>query len=130
MSDKELLNPEIKKISIGIKSLREVTIYPLSLGDELELTDLITESLQAYYLKGNQNDVIFISFLLDLVKRNLGKILLLVTENETEDVLKNITNSQAVNLAQIIVDVNFVPLSQSIQMLAEKMKTVLNLKKS
>ena len=38
------VNPQVKSIKLGVRTLRKITIYPLSVADQLELTDMITEA--------------------------------------------------------------------------------------
>lgn len=42
------LNPQIRTTEIGIKSLRTITIYPLSLADQFNVSDIIAEGMLAY----------------------------------------------------------------------------------
>lgn len=106
--DNNTLNPQITDVEIGVRSLRKITIYPLSMAAELKLTDLITRVLREFYGAGKQEDLAFISIIMGIIRDNLGSLIEMITDNEnSEDLLNEITNIQAVELAEVIFDVNF-----------------------
>ena len=39
----ENINPSIRTTTIGVRNLKELTLYPLSLGELLKLSFLVTE---------------------------------------------------------------------------------------
>ena len=43
------LNPQIVDVEIGIRSLRKITLYPLSVTDQLKMSDLITKASAAVF---------------------------------------------------------------------------------
>ena len=117
------INPQIKGVEIGTRDLRKVKIYPLSLGDEIEFADIITEAIAIFVDKGIE-DELTIPFVVNLIKENLSRIIGLITYNDKpDDLMKNITNLQAVEIAQMIWDVNFSEPSKNVQSLLEKIKT-------
>jgi len=91
------INPQIADLEIGIRNLRTIKIYPLSLGDQLEMTDLITETVQRFFASREdmekEDDIEFVQFFVNLLKDNLDKILGLIAD---EDILKELSNLQAV----------------------------------
>ena len=83
------LNPNIASVEIGIRSIRKIKIYPLSIADQLEFTDLITDTLQTFFkeksgFEGEESDMQFVNFMLTVIKENLGKILEMVTSHVSE----------------------------------------------
>ena len=106
-NDLQNLNPCIADAVIGIRNMRTITLYPLSMADQIAFTDLITEALQSFTQKGDMEDIAFVSFLVNLIKDNLDRLLKLVASDESGDLLSEITNSQAVAIAEIILDVNY-----------------------
>jgi len=118
------LNPQITEVEIGVRNLRTIKIYPLSIGDQLELTDLITEAMQRFFGVSSESiaDTDFVIFILSLIKKNLGRILELATCNEYNDILKDITNEQAIQIGNIIYNVNFKCLEKNVKSLSEKLK--------
>jgi len=82
-------------------------LYPLSMADQITFTDLITEALQGFAQKGDMEDIAFVTFLVNLIKDNLDRLLKLVAGDESGDLLSEITNAQAVLIAEVIFDVNY-----------------------
>jgi len=118
------LNPQITEVEIGVRNLRTIKIYPLSIGDQLELTDLITEAMQRFFGVSAEStaDTDFVIFILAIIKKNLGRVLELATCNEYNDILKDITNEQAIQIGNIIYNVNFKCLEKNMKGLSEKLK--------
>ena len=115
------LNPEIKKAEIGVRELKEITIYPLSMADQLSLTNLITDTVRKFFEKGGgQDDLEFAAFLSKLIEENLETILLMVTDEKS--LLADMTNNQAVAIAEIVYEVNFGSLVKKVKSLLEKVK--------
>jgi len=108
MTDKSL-NPEIKTVTIGVRELREIEIYPLSVGEQMKLTDLITETLQQFLKEGGEKEVDaeFVKFVVNLIKDNLQKILTLVTDYDGAEIMYDMTNSQFVEVAELVYEMNF-----------------------
>jgi hypothetical protein len=52
-------------------------------------------------------DIAFVGFLVELIKDNLDRLLKLVAAGESGDLLSDITNIQAVAIAEVIYDVNY-----------------------
>ena len=116
------LNPEIKIATIGVKELKEIKVYPLSMADQLRMTNLITEALRMFFKKPESaSDIEFAAFLADTIKDNLDEVLRLVTD-EGEATLSDITNNQAIGIAEVIYDVNFGSLIKKAKSLLEKAK--------
>jgi len=110
-------NPQITDVDIGIRNLRKIVIYPLSMADQLSTTDLITEAMQTFFASKDEKDEEFIRVLVDLIKNNLGKIIGYATggDEDGEELLKEITNEQAVDIAEILYDVNYENISKKVQ---------------
>lgn len=110
MPDNQLtnLNPEIPEVEIGIRNLRKVKIYPLSLADELTLKGTISGVLsELISMDKNPNDLTILNFVINAVAENIGKIVPMIMEGETEEVLKEITNYQALEIAGHVYKQNF-----------------------
>ena len=43
------MNPQIQSFTIGIQKMREVTVFPLSLADQIKLTDEIQNVLASWF---------------------------------------------------------------------------------
>lgn len=123
-TDNEKLNPQIANATIGVRNLRTITIYPLSMADQLRTTDLISQALQQFVLKGDLQDIAFVSFVVELIKENLAKILEMTTDEEGDKLLQDMTNVQAMELAEMIWDMNYGSIAKNVKGLAEKVKSL------
>ena len=45
------LNPQVADVEVGVRNLRKIQIYPLSVADQLATTDLITEAIAGFMRK-------------------------------------------------------------------------------
>jgi hypothetical protein len=130
--DNERLNPQVVDIEIGIRTLRKKKIYPLSMADQLELSDLIAQALNAFFSRETgeseeQQNMALVAFIIDLIKQNLKRILEMVTDvKEDENLLKEITNLQASEIANIIYEVNYESAVKNLKDLFEKVKGLFN----
>lgn len=129
MAENDRLNPQITKIDIGTRSLRSITLYPLSLADEKLFGEVIQKALQKYFdqqVSGKDDELIgFVDFLIKLIEKNLIKILGLITDEEKpKDVFDNMTNYQLSEMVKIIYDVNFEQPSKNVKSLLETLKSM------
>ncbi len=134
MQDEKRLNPQITETDIGVRSLRTITIYPLSMADQIKMTDLITEALKAFYLKEKQEDVTseedqkniaFVKFIIDLIKKNMNRIMAMVADvKKAESLLSDMTNFQASEIAKIIYEVNYESVAKNLKSLFEKVGNI------
>lgn len=121
----EQLNPRIKKVPIGIRSLREITIYPLSMADQMELINVVSKAIAGFYKEGpTKTDTEAALFIIDNIKTNFVKVLNLVTDSEElgSDVLKELSNEQTVEIIDSIYEMNFGIVTKKVQDLLEKTK--------
>ncbi len=107
--DEKKINPQVKKFEIGRKDLREITIYPLAVGDTLQLNDIITNSLQDFFATKDQPDEAVVGFILKTINENLGKIIEMLTcgDEKGQDALSDLTHTQSGDLIEIIYHDNF-----------------------
>ena len=118
------LNPQIAETSVGVRSLRTIKIYPLAMADQLELTDILTVGLQEFVQAGDTEDVAFVGAIIQLIKDNLAKIIEMVSDEKGEELLKDLTNPQAMDIAELIFDMNFGSLGKNVESLAGKVKVL------
>jgi transcription termination factor NusB len=122
---KERINPQITRLNIGTRNLRTIKIYPASFGDQLEMTDLITETVQEFFKSREsveqKTDIALVKFLVDLIRDNLIKIIKLISD-ENEEMLKEITNVQAIELATLVYEMNYGESVKNVQSLFKKIQ--------
>ena len=135
MGDKEIMskiNPQAETVSIGKRAaeMEDITIYPLSIADQIEMSSLIREALKAFFKQGskddqkdaekdksdfetieNKADLEFVSFIIDLLQSQIPKLLTLITDYTTEPkaakLLAKITNNQATEIAEKVYRMNY-----------------------
>jgi len=108
------VNPQVKSIKLGVRTLRKITIYPLSVADQLELTDMITEAVGVFFSLDAEGKMEggppmeFVVFVFELIKSNIGDIVTKVTGEEDSDaILSDMTNDQLTSLIEIVYKENF-----------------------
>lgn len=122
------LQPKIEKQIIGVRKLREITIFPMSVQDQLEMTDVITEAIQGIVSTGvdfqSINDIAVVGVLVKVVRDNATKMLSLITDQAelrggvSKDattkkkkkkftVLSELTNEQLTEIADKIWTMNY-----------------------
>jgi hypothetical protein len=123
-----ILNPDIKEISYGKKELKKLTIYPLSVGDQFQVTNMVTliaKSLVAY--EGQTKDLAFMTAVMTSLEDNLGKILGLVAdlpEAEGKKIINDLTNSQLADIVEIVWTTSYESALKKGKSLYEKGKKV------
>lgn len=124
MPETKKLNPQIAEVEIGIRNLRTIKIYPLSLADQLKSTDLIAKSLQKFFNRDANDiaDLEFVNFLVTLIQENMGKILTMASDEDGEKLLSDLSNAQASSLAVLLYEMNFEVAGKNVASLAEKIK--------
>ncbi len=113
-------NPRISVVEIGIRDSRELTIYPLSIADEIKMRDILKESLKK---AANLSDsAALVGFFIDFAMENIEKILSMVVPKgeKIEEILPEIDNIQAEEIGTIIYKVNFESISKKLKGLTEK----------
>jgi len=120
------LNPQIKDVEIGIRNLRSIKIYPLSVSDQLTATNLVTSALQVFMTNKDvkNNDLLFVAFMLEQIRTNASEILKMVLDEteSPESVLKDMSNEQMMVIVKAIYEVNYESLSKNVKSLLEKKK--------
>lgn len=124
------LNPSVKEISYGKKTLFTLTVYPLSVGDQFKVTDMITEVVQKLVSIRNVDkisDLAFMTAIIGAIQKNIHKVLCLVseiTEDESTKVIDLLTNEQLMDLAEIIWESSYEPALKKGMNLSERVKKV------
>lgn len=137
------LNPQITTTEIGIKSLREVTIYPLSLADQTKTARILAKAFQEVMEKlssfGTEegveeeglssiakqlSDVDILEFIASAIQDNLEVVLALVVADNEEIRMEELTNEQFYRLVEIIYEVNYEATSKNFITLVKRVRGV------
>lgn len=132
------LTPDIREIPIGIRTIKMLKIYPLSIGDQLEMTDILSNILTtilektadaAMEAEQANEGFSFINEIVDLIKNNFRDFLVKVidTDISPDDVMKDMSNKQAIALINILYEANYEEALKNGKDLIMKVKTVKSL---
>lgn len=129
MSDSIKLNPQIKTISIGVSALQEIKIFPLSISDQMKLTelmkDVVLRFLEGKKERKDKDNIAIIDELAAIIQENVVKILAFVCPEQPENILDLLTNSQLAEIATIIYEDNYGGPIKNVLSLFKKEKAVL-----
>ncbi len=127
-NDSGNINPQITDVTIGVRNLRKIKIYPLSAHDEFEVSRLFIETISKFFTgrKQDASNFEFIDFFIGFVKSNISKVISLVSDEDGEEVLKELTNSQVVEIAKIVVHTNYEEPLKNAQSLLDLFKEYLS----
>lgn len=120
MSDQPKLNPAIKELEIGVEELVTIKVFPLSLGDQLKMTELIRRLVDEYLVRRSEfsgmSDAQFIQDAVEIIRDNLKEALKYIVKEDPQEVVDSITNVQFMQLAKIVYEVNFEPLKNAVSL--------------
>lgn len=111
MANQDLM-PIIREIQIGIEEVKEYKVYPLSVANFMELTEIIKEFIQAFIAEEAQadsrkHDAEMFPVLLEIFGKHINKIIHMVIRNAPEDITEQMTGAQLVGLAHIVYEANY-----------------------
>jgi len=132
----KLLNPDIRDITYGKKELKTLTLYPLSVGDQFKVTDIVTKVVQDLVRgqqEGKTGDFAFMTVVIEALEKNLGQVLTIVadiSEKEAKAVISQLTNTQFANVVESIWVVDYEPMLKKGKSLLERGKSLFGSRKS
>ena len=125
------LNPQIRTVNIGVKELRPITIYPLSMGDQTKMVSLLKNILTKIMERNDDpdsNDIVIADLVIQELEENLPILLKYVTDEEIN--LDNLTNYQFTEIVGHVYKDNFEDASKNVKSLVEKTKKMFNFTRS
>lgn len=135
MNDEKALNPDIRTIQYGKKELHELTLYPLSIGDQFKVTDMVTTVVQDLVKgtkEGQLNDMVFMTSAMNALEKNLAKVLSLIAdipETESADIINKLTNTQLLTIIESVWAVDYEPALKKGKNLFERGRSVFDSKR-
>lgn len=123
------LNPQIKEIEIGVRELRSIKLYPLSVADQFDLTKKIADSINEIVggdvldFKG-LSEAEAVDRLREVISSNLDVILGYVCDKEEVPQMKELTNLQVSDIVLKIFEVNYEGLIKNFKSLFERGKAL------
>jgi hypothetical protein len=133
MDEDKRLNPEIRELFYGKRELKKLIVYPLSVGDQFKVTNIITGVVQSLVegqglVQGKNLDFVFMSAVMSALQENLGRVLALVTdltEEEVPEVLNQLTNIQFMDIVEAVWEVSYEPALKKGLSLFERGKAIM-----
>lgn len=131
--DEQNLNPQIRSVEIGVRDLRKISIFPMSMSDQAKFTDLLQEALTAFFEQapgGNlteENLIPLFASLGKLVQKNSQEFIKIVTDKEQVDPEKfygEITNTQMSVIIEHIIRDNYEEPSKNALSLFQTIKSL------
>lgn len=126
----ETLNPEIRELAVGTFKLRSIKIYPLSVHCQFTFTESFAKLMVDFEAVPKGEEISFMISVMEEIKTNIQILIDYVTEEGSEKLLKELTNSQLVQLATIIYEVNYEAEIKNVQDLIKKVKQSLSMRSS
>jgi len=100
------LNPAVVTVSVGVREIREVKIYPLSMADQKKAKDAIFQVMDIF-LDAKTSEVVLASKAIDAIADNLDMLLGLATDPDDKVTIADITNDQFADIAEAIYTSSF-----------------------
>jgi len=143
------VNPKCRKIEIGVRTIREITIWPLSLADEITFTEKIIGIMQKYddvakpslpeipegtlpedidtlFSDPENTELAIAEYIVNAIKSNLIELLSYVTDEEVT--LNYLDNDQFMEICDEIYEMNFAGAVGKGLRLLTKIKNIFNQK--
>jgi hypothetical protein len=110
-SNSKRINPEVTDIEIGVRHLRNITFYPLSAAQQLKMTGLLEDifkELLGMEQGGNDESImVFVSRVLEIIRNNIEMLVEMITDEKSDKLLADMTNSQLVEVVQYVYTTNY-----------------------
>jgi len=119
-----------KTTTIGIKEMKTITLYPLSVADQLKLPQIAADFMQRIAGREdllNITDMAFVELVTEFIQEKIHIILAFVTEAEVS--LEELTNLQLMEIVNAIFDMNFEPVLKNWNSLSERVRIAFQLER-
>jgi hypothetical protein len=125
-----VMNPRIRSVEVGIRDLRKISIYPLSVRDQLKTKALIKDSLETLLKADTESltELSFVSHFVNTITEHIDTIFTFITDKVVDkdgnsiDLLQDMDNTQFAEIAQIVYEVNYSFLAKTVMSFLEKAK--------
>lgn len=123
------INPQITTTTIGVRVLREINIYPLSVMEQLKLSDVVSKAIVDFFntkdkirkqVVINTENIEFVNFVVTILRENIMKVIAISTDEDPEKVLSDMTNDQLADFIGIIYEDNFGKIRKKVSDLIQK----------
>ena len=108
------INPRIRNVSIGIRNLRNIKVYPLSMHDQKQLIALVNKILKTLFEeekkteKTDDKNLVFISHVVKVIEDNIEELLgYAAPDEDITKFMKDIDNDQLSEIVGHVYRDNF-----------------------
>ena len=126
------LNPDIRTVQIGVRELYNLTIYPLSFGQQIKMSETIGDAVAGFYQNKGTTDAELVAFIVKLLGENAKEILGYITDpDEVKEIMEGakakeitdcLTNKQLFAIGEHIYEDNFKDPSEKVRTMFETIK--------
>ena len=126
IDEQKRINPQVTEVEIGIRDLRKVTVYPLSMADQLTLTDIVSKAIAEHVASMQQggSDIEVVALIVKILRDNLPKILSMVTDENGDEMLGQMSNLQFAAIVETIYETNYGIVAKNFESLFGKLKAL------
>ncbi len=120
------MNPRIRKVDVGVRELKSIQIYPLSIKDQTNLVEFFTSLMDKFFgeMRDKQfSNAEFFSYIAETITENIPEFMKFVTEEDVD--IDNLTNHQLSEIIKIVYTDNFEEPGKNIQGLLTNLKGVM-----
>ena len=126
-NDSKKLNPDIKKVDIGVREVRTINVYPLSISDQFQFAEYVSNvfnELQGgeYDLNNLTDEKTAIDFIQNFIGKHIMELIDFVVDENEKPTFDELTNNQLAKIATIIFEENFEGLVKNFKNLFERAK--------
>ena len=129
-NEKRNINPDAAKVQVGARTIREIIIYPLSISDQMQLTDKFSEIVQKFseFDSNKMTNEDAIKFFKDFLSDNLPEFMeFVVNPNENAvPTLDEVTNKQLAEIAENVFRINYEDMIKNFKDLFKRAQEAMN----
>lgn len=131
-TDAEKLNPKCRKVEVGIRHLHEIILYPVSAAGFLKMKEALKKIFNTFEIVANaqsaegystlQKNYFTADKLADAIQENAEILLTEATCGDIPggDLLKDMDAEQTVTVLDIIAEMNFMSLKDTVPLVGKK----------
>lgn len=116
------VNPRIRELEVGIKEIRTIKIYPLSIADQEQFTDTIVSLFNEFFVEQGEDgktkmekmdNVEIIKTIFGEIKKHIRTLIKMTTNEDPNQMLNEMDTHQLSELVDIFWESNYAFLSNN-----------------
>ena len=117
MSELDKLGPKPETVTIGIREPEKLSIWPLSMADQLDLSKILDKAVSAILTEA-KDDLSMVMSIRKVIEDNIGVVLKMITDYDTDakvkKLLKKVSNDQFVAICEKVYQMNYERISKNV----------------